>query len=253
MTDERIILGKEAFFNEVEHLPDEVLDLLPLLMMQRLADELPEREKRHALRTAAIRRNVRDEGDRGTALYLTSYVDQVLHEILDDFLVDAESIKKGFFEGNGPLSTFSSRIDLAYLLGLIDQKARSDLNLLRKIRNEFAHNHENISFETPQIKSRILNFKLHVPNEETARARFISTAMSMIAYLSGTTHGLSRISEKFDYDMKNEKAAQVWEKMAHNGKFDSLERIRDILDAYPKLIEKDSIQTEDVNINSDEA
>jgi DNA-binding MltR family transcriptional regulator len=43
------------------------------------------------------------------------------------------------FEGNGPLATFSSKIDLAHIQGLTSASQHHDLQILRKIRNEFAH------------------------------------------------------------------------------------------------------------------
>ena len=60
---------------------------------------------------------------------------------------------KSLFEGNGPFSTLSSKIDVAYALGLLSSEERRELHLLRKIRNEFAHavDHE-ISFDSPKLR-----------------------------------------------------------------------------------------------------
>lgn len=43
------------------------------------------------------------------------------------------------FKGTGPLSTFSSKIDLAHIQGLTDENQNNDLKILRKVRNDFAH------------------------------------------------------------------------------------------------------------------
>jgi hypothetical protein len=43
------------------------------------------------------------------------------------------------FESNGPLSDFSSKIKLAYALGIGKEKTREDLDKIREIRNYFAH------------------------------------------------------------------------------------------------------------------
>lgn len=60
------------------------------------------------------------------------------------------------------MGTFSAKIDLAYRIGLISLDEKSSFHLIRKIRNEFAHSSEEISFESDIIKDRISElFKLH--------------------------------------------------------------------------------------------
>jgi DNA-binding MltR family transcriptional regulator len=48
-------------------------------------------------------------------------------------------LDKKLVRGNGPLSSFSARIDLLMAFGDISDKAYKDLHLIRKIRNSFAH------------------------------------------------------------------------------------------------------------------
>jgi len=43
------------------------------------------------------------------------------------------------FDPDRPLGTFSAKISLAFRLGLLDKKVESSLQLVRKIRNDFAH------------------------------------------------------------------------------------------------------------------
>ena len=50
-----------------------------------------------------------------------------------------KEINKRLFRGYGPLSTFSSRIDIAYALGLISAEIHQELTKIRNIRNLFAH------------------------------------------------------------------------------------------------------------------
>jgi DNA-binding MltR family transcriptional regulator len=50
-----------------------------------------------------------------------------------------------------PLSNFSARIKTAYCLGLITKKEYDDLNLIRKIRNKFAHRLHGYSFDHKEI------------------------------------------------------------------------------------------------------
>ena len=51
---------------------------------------------------------------------------------------DKDQLLDGF---NAPVGTFSSRIKTAHCLGLISDDERDDCDTLRRVRNEFAHNH----------------------------------------------------------------------------------------------------------------
>jgi len=77
------------------------------------------------------------ETDRGCALMAGAYLDSELKKLLKNHLVSNEKIQDELFELSRPLGTFSSRIDPAYLLGLIGPQAHRDLHLIRKIRNDF--------------------------------------------------------------------------------------------------------------------
>jgi len=50
---------------------------------------------------------------------------------------------------DGPLGTFSAKVDVAFALGLLSEKSRRDLHNLRKVGNEFAHNPDDIDFDIP--------------------------------------------------------------------------------------------------------
>jgi DNA-binding MltR family transcriptional regulator len=58
------------------------------------------------------------------------------------------------FRPDGALGTFASRIKIAYLMGLIDKPTKADLDLIRKIRNEFAHIRQDVRFTAPTVKAR---------------------------------------------------------------------------------------------------
>jgi DNA-binding MltR family transcriptional regulator len=48
---------------------------------------------------------------------------------------------------NGPLRSFSSKIAMGYALGIYDKRMHSDLNIVRNIRNAFAHPKKLIQFD----------------------------------------------------------------------------------------------------------
>ena len=101
------------------------------------------------------------ESDRGCALILSANLDNRLSELLRNLCVKEppKSQKDLFSKSNFP-STFSSRIDMCYALGQIGEEEYRDMNLIRKIRNEFAHHEDGLSFETAEIRQRCFAFGL---------------------------------------------------------------------------------------------
>jgi len=103
----------------------------------------------------------RSTSDRSCALILAANLDNRLRELLGAFFIDvSSSYENQVFEGNGCLSTFSSRISLCYMLGLIADNEHHDLNLIKKIRNYFAHEEHGWGFNTQEIKDRCRAFRM---------------------------------------------------------------------------------------------
>lgn len=91
-----------------------------------------------------------DEGDRACALILTANLDNRLSELIMEFSVDlSKDRRKRILDGF--LSTFSSKITLCYMIGLIAKNECDDLNRIRDIRNRFAHEEENLNFADVEI------------------------------------------------------------------------------------------------------
>ncbi|QQO19447.1 hypothetical protein JJB98_05790 [Bradyrhizobium diazoefficiens] len=103
------------------------------------------------------------ESPRGKVLISTGFMEQVLKEILCAFLVEGKVAEELFEGGNAPLGTFSARAKLAFTLGLVSEKEFQDLELIRKIRNEFAHNVK-ASFDDPAIVARRRSLQHKVPD-----------------------------------------------------------------------------------------
>jgi hypothetical protein len=57
--------------------------------------------------------------------------------------------------GDSPLSSFSSRINICYRLGLIEPKFTRALHLVRKIRNIFAHETSGSSLDSGSHRDRV--------------------------------------------------------------------------------------------------
>ena len=103
------------------------------------------------------------ETDRAAALLATAMLDDKLLEILESFLTESESSKTLLRGPRAPLGTFSSRIEAAYALGFLDDEERTELNIIRKIRNDFAHSWRTLTFTTASIKDRVRNLHIRGP------------------------------------------------------------------------------------------
>ncbi len=60
------------------------------------------------------------------------------------------------FDPDRPLGTFSAKINLAYRLGLISDDIEHAMQMIRRIRNEFAHSVEKASLSDGSHKSRVV-------------------------------------------------------------------------------------------------
>jgi hypothetical protein len=126
------------------------------------------------------------ETDRAAGVLASAFLDSVLIRLLRHVLRDGEA-KKNLFRSEGPLGTYSARLDLANALGLISDETRSDLRVLGTIRNKFAHSVDVHAFEHPQIKELCARLKAAAAYEApgdprtAARTAFLLTVLIMSA------------------------------------------------------------------------
>lgn len=131
------------------------------------------------------------ESPRGAVLIACSFIEEQLREIIERFLVE-DSDSGQLLEGvNAPLSTFSARTIATHCLGLISDTERDDCNTLRRIRNEFAHNHK-AAFTDKKIID--LCKKLHASAKDygevvvDCRGQFTTAAVGQIMNLTNRAH-----------------------------------------------------------------
>lgn len=139
-------------------------------------------------------------------LILSGFLEEVLLKAILAFCVSGTD-RKALAEGPGTaLGSFSARIALALALGLITDDDAKDLNIVRGIRNDFAHE-PGASFERNAIKDRCKNFA-HVTNETTdAKERYRIGCIGLINILLRRTPMFRRECRKlldFNYGL-------VWE------------------------------------------
>ena len=96
-----------------------------------------------------------EESDRAAVILGVAKLDLLLYQIFQKHLVSNPGGEDKFLDSDGPLVTFSAKINLAYRLGLTDNSVTRALHLIRKIRNDFAHEVEGCSLESGSHRDRI--------------------------------------------------------------------------------------------------
>ncbi len=113
-------------------------------------------------RQLVLLNEIENQTDRGTVIVAAAWLDEELKSALQGKCIKDEKALKNMFEGSSPLGAFSSKIELAYLLGITTRNQYLDLHIIRKIRNEFAHKLmskeiEALEFSTPNIMDRCMS------------------------------------------------------------------------------------------------
>jgi hypothetical protein len=96
------------------------------------------------------------ESDRGAVIVSVSLIDELLTNSLKGKLAPSLEKSDELFDASfSPFNSFSTKIDLAYRIGLIGPNVRKSLHLLRKIRNDFAHLTDVKGFNDSRTQDRI--------------------------------------------------------------------------------------------------
>lgn len=122
-------------------------------------------------------------GQAGDALVTAGLVEDELERLL---LTAGRTLTNGhakdIFGGMGPLHGFSAKIEIAYMFELIDKIVRDDLQIIKSIRNKFAHTTRYVFFESSHVDQdcrRLSNWEKDVANEELFRTRAVECINSI--------------------------------------------------------------------------
>lgn len=113
-----------------------------------------------------------DETDRAAAVLGAANLESILEKLLISYFLpfESEREKNEFFSSNGPLGTFSSRIRMVYRLKIIDADFYKALLLIKKIRNEFAHNISSLKLDRPPMSDQVKELTNPLMNFEVIRS-----------------------------------------------------------------------------------
>ncbi len=109
---------------------------------------------------ADLLKKIGEQGERTHAAFVlssTSVLEAALQSAIQTkFRPLDKTMTERLFEGYGPISSFAAKIDLAYALDITTTEVHTDLNKIRRIRNEFAHSPDMLTLGSQRVK-QLLN------------------------------------------------------------------------------------------------
>lgn len=141
------------------------------------------------------------ESERGAVLISVSYLERQLKEIVSAFLCEGNASARLLEGFNAPLGTFAARATAAAALGLISGREYRELDSIRKIRNQFAHDHRT-SFSDQGIVDRCRHLAFSAKDYGDVvvapRGQFTTAALALILNLTNRAHYVSKKRLKFE-------------------------------------------------------
>jgi DNA-binding MltR family transcriptional regulator len=149
----------------------------------------------------------KESNDRAVAIVGPAFLDTLLTEMLVNFLLDDEKEVSKLLEPEGPLGTLGAKVTACYCLGLIGKVVKTDLRLVAKIRNRFAHDLR-ADFSAPRIADWCKALRWHkqlfpeTPADATNRDLFQVGVNQLVSHLSGLV-GLARTRKRHEFQPGN--------------------------------------------------
>lgn len=141
-----------------------------------------------------------DESGRGAVLISTAHVEDYLSKMIEELLPKNDrNYTNKLLKYPGHLSSFSSKIELAFAFRLISENLYNSLNALRKIRNDAAHSPDSFSLVDLREKmNNVYNLGPFIPNHVRNESLKIMMEIKL--------KGLVKLFE--DYQLSNEEKAK---------------------------------------------
>lgn len=122
----------------------------------------------------------------GSVMVNVAAIEELLQRlIISDMRPLSANLTARLFKGYGPISTLSSKIDIAYAMSLLTREAYDTLRTIKDVRNEFAHAKEPLTFNHPTVRALVKKLPKYSIDEKCADFFFGATkqAISSLATL----------------------------------------------------------------------
>jgi hypothetical protein len=115
--------------------------------------------------------------DRVAAIMGAALIENNLVSAISAALEDSSNRNALFYDQGAPFGTLKAKIVAGRALGLFNDKVTADLDVIREIRNQFAHSLLSIDFEHPLISAacdRLTGHQFHtVRDREVSKSRLL--------------------------------------------------------------------------------
>jgi DNA-binding MltR family transcriptional regulator len=101
-----------------------------------------------------------NDSDRAAAIIAGTIIEVRMKAAILSAFRRSPKIEERLFQPSGPMGSFSTKIDMVYMLKLVSRAAYNDLIIIKYIRNAFAHRLDIRDFESQSISDRCRNLKL---------------------------------------------------------------------------------------------
>jgi DNA-binding MltR family transcriptional regulator len=95
----------------------------------------------------------------------------------------SKAIYSRIFNGYGPLSTFSSKVDLAYLLDITTDSVHHNLMIVKDIRNKFAHTSVVLTLDSDIVHKYFKELNRASTSKKSNTDIFIECADEVVSFL----------------------------------------------------------------------
>jgi DNA-binding MltR family transcriptional regulator len=135
-----------------------------------------------------IEQEIQSASDRAVIVIFAGLLERALADLIRSrFKPDMNSeLRYDLFGHEGPIGSFSRQAAVAYGLGLIKADTYHDLDLIRIIRNGFAHSPRHLSFKMPEVIA--ICDQLRTPNKPNKR--HLNSALIREAKTAGLAAGV---------------------------------------------------------------
>ena len=172
--------------------------------MQLMLAALPPEGRGVMEEVMTFRKSITVETDRGAVLMAAAFLDDKLKSLIERRMVQDRKVARRAFEFNGPLGTFSARINLAYLFGIIPKNAQRDLHTIRAIRNEFAHHAAPLSYDDEKIAPLCDRLVFYGVRPVAAPGtKFRRAVMGLLSYIALDNRDLVPIEAAKDFEIES--------------------------------------------------
>ena len=115
----------------------------------------PDESKAMEIEVGAFIGRLLMQGDRAAVVLGVARLDVAIEAALRSLMSHHPDGQDNLFDPDRPLGTLSAKIALAHRLGVIDQDVEHALQIIRKIRNEFAHSIEDETLSVQRHRDRL--------------------------------------------------------------------------------------------------